>query len=104
MYHVKIYAGILLLTTAILAGCASNDSYAATEAGYNDALADATKAINAAGEANYEWRDSEKLLEKAAEAAKKGDYGTAVKLVSEAKMQGKTALVQSKAQANAGPR
>jgi len=56
------------------------------------AVADAKKAINTAKRANYVWRDSGKILKKAA-----------TKLANKAKRQGEMALAQSKFQASAGP-
>ncbi|MCW8934556.1 MAG: SoxXA-binding protein [Gammaproteobacteria bacterium] len=107
MNHAKLYAGIAL-AFALLSGCASNgtsdNTAAATKAGYNAALISANKSLKAAVEANYVWRDSIKILHKADKAAKKGDYETAIKLANKAKRQGDLALEQSKTEANAGPR
>ena len=106
MNHAKIFAGIAL-ATVILTGCASTGSNSAsapaTEAAYNAALAEAKASIKIAKKAHFEWRDSGKILKKAAEAAKAGDFKKATKLANKAKRQGVMALVQSKDQANAGP-
>ncbi len=112
MKHAKIYAAVVL-ASALLTGCASysdsdsatssSSGSAATEENYTAAVAEAKKAINTAKRANYVWRDSGKILQKAAKAAKKGDFKTAIKLANKAKRQGDMALAQSKSQANAGP-
>jgi len=107
MNHAKIFAGIAL-AAVILTGCASTGSNSAstpaTEATYKAALAEAKASINIAKKAHYEWRDSGKILKKADEAAKAGDFKKATKLANKAKRQGIMALTQSKDQANAGPR
>ncbi|VAW71042.1 hypothetical protein MNBD_GAMMA09-118 [hydrothermal vent metagenome] len=107
MNHTKLFAGLLLAGT-IITGCANSGSTVANEtatpSSYQAALTDAQSALKKAKKANYEWRDSGKMLKKAAKAAKAGDYETAVKLAKKAQRQGEMALVQSKEQANAGPR
>jgi len=105
MNHAKIYAGIAL-ATLLLSGCAStgsSGSSAASQESYNAAVAAAKSSIKTAKKAHYEWRDSGKILKKADKAAKSGDFEKATKLANKAKRQGELALVQSKAQANAGP-
>ncbi len=106
MNHAKIFVGITL-ATVLLSGCAnygsSDNSATATKADFNTALIAANKSLKAAAHANYVWRDSGKILKKAAKAAKKGDFKTAVKLANKAKRQGDMAVAQSKDQATAGP-
>jgi len=87
------------LAAAILV---SGAAHAATQADYDQALAAANTAVKAANDAGYEWRDTGKLLKKAAEAAKAGDYATATKLAQKAEFQGKMAQQQGVEQANAG--
>lgn len=70
--------------------------------------ADATsyKALHEAAEAarkkaasvGFEWRDTRKLLKKAAAAAESGDYAKAEKLAGEAKFQGEAAYAQAQEQ------
>jgi len=106
MNHAKIFAGIAL-ATLLLSGCAttgSSDSSAATQESYNAAVAAAKSSIKIAKKANYEWRDSGKILKKADKVAKSGDFEKAIKMANKAKRQGELALAQSKDQANAGPR
>ena len=105
MKHLKILASIAL-ASALLSGCASyssDDSAAATLESYNAAVTDAKASLKTAAAANYEWRDSGKILKKAEKAAKAGDFETAIKLVNKAKQQGDLALAQSKEQAHAAP-
>ncbi len=105
MNHAKIYAGIAL-ATLLLSGCAttgSSGSSSATQASYDAAVVAAKSSIKTAKKANYEWRDSGKILKKADKAAKSGDFEKATKLANKAKRQGELALIQSKDQANAGP-
>ena len=107
MNHAKVLTG-LALASIILSGCASSGSAAANAPAsletYQAALAEAKTSLQNAKKANFLWRDSEKILKKAAKAAKAGDFETAIKLTNKAKRQGELALAQSKAQANAGPR
>ncbi|VAW61080.1 hypothetical protein MNBD_GAMMA11-3279 [hydrothermal vent metagenome] len=107
MNHAKILTG-LALAGMIISGCANSGATMAEAPAsletYQAALSDARASLKTAKSANYEWRDSGKLLKKAAKAAKAGDYETAIKLTRKAERQGKLALAQSRNQANAGPR
>jgi len=103
MNHAKIFAGIAL-ATVLLSGCAGSGSTATTETTYNAALAEAKASLKVAKKAHFEWRDTGKLLKKADKAAKAGDFEKATKLAKKANRQNQLALVQSKDQANAGPR
>jgi len=100
MNHAKTLTAITLagLLTVSLSATAANKN------DYTKAAADAKASIKKAADANYEWRDSGDMLKKADEAAKKGDYDTAIKLANKAKEQGDLAVAQAKAQAGAGPR
>ena len=102
MNHAKILISITL-ASILLAGCASTGTANATQEDYNAAVADAKKSLKIANDADYEWRDSGKLLKKADKAAKAGDYVTATKLAKKAGKQGVIALAQSKEQAHATP-
>ena len=70
---------------------------------FDKAKTAAVAEIDKAKAANYEWRDSRKILKKAEAAEKAGDHDTAMKLANKAKQQGIVAVAQSKEQANAGP-
>jgi len=85
---------ITLLSTPIVSIAASD---------FDTAVKEATAEINKAKAANYEWRDSGKILEEAIKAEKAGDHARAMQLANEAKQQGILAVAQSKQQENAGP-
>lgn len=97
---------IIALSSILFSGYvnANNGTANATKEGYTAAVADAKKSLKLANKANYEWRDSEKILKKADKAAKADDFSNAIKLVKQARHQGDVALAQSKLYANAGPR
>jgi len=103
MNHAKNHTSITL-AFILLFGCASYGTANASQEDYNAAVADAKKSLKTADKANFEWRDSGKILKNADKAAKAGDFSVATKLANKAKRQGDLALVQSKQQANAGPR
>jgi len=71
---------------------------------FETARQEAAKALKRANEAGHEWKNSGKFLKKADQAAKKGNYEKAMKLVEVARQEGELALHQSKQQAGAGPR
>lgn len=106
MNHAKIIAGIAL-ATLLLSGCSTTSSSGsastATQESYDAVVVAAKSSIKIAKSANYEWRDSSKILKKADKAAKSGDFEKATKLANKAKRQGELALAQSKTEANAGP-
>lgn len=65
--------------------------------------AEAVKARKKAASVGFEWRDIGKFLKKAKAAAKKGDYGKAIKLARKAKVQAELGYQQYLSQRNAGP-
>ncbi len=67
---------------------------------YKAALETATANQKAAAAVGGEWRDVGKLLKKADEAAKEGDFAKAVKLANKAAFQGETGKAQMEAQSN----
>jgi hypothetical protein len=84
----------VLLSTPI-ASIASDD--------FSKAAKEATAEINKAKAANYEWRNSRKILKSAEKAEKAGNHDEAMKLANKAKQQGIIAVAQAKQQENAGP-
>ena len=92
------YLMIALITSLLFSGTALANS----KADYEQALSTAKAAQKAASALKGEWRDTGKLLKKAAKAAKKGDYAKATKLAQKAELQGKAAEQQAKEQANVG--
>ncbi len=67
---------------------------------YEDAVKEANMSIDNAKAANYEWRDSRKMLKKADKLNKEGKTDKAIKLVNTAKNQGKLAVAQAEQQAS----
>lgn len=90
------------LTAATLALMLSGSALAASQMDFDKAYAAAEAARKAAAEMKNEWRDTGKLLKKAQEAAKAGDFDKAIKLAKAAEFQGKMAVEQAKAQAGIG--
>ena len=88
-------AALVALLATPLTSIASADFDKASKA--------ATAEINKAKAVGYEWRDSRKILKKAAKAEKAGDHATAMELVAKAKQQGIIAVAQAASQKNAGP-
>lgn len=96
---------VKLLTTTVLSavlliGCAQTQekadaggaSKASPEA--TAAIMDASDAIKVAKGNKWIWRDTEKFLKQAKEAANKGENGTAIKLANKAKFEAEAAVIQ----------
>ncbi|MEA2093542.1 MAG: hypothetical protein U9P11_03145 [Pseudomonadota bacterium] len=91
---------IALLSAALNIGCAGQQSKdaagtsskASSEA--TAAITDASDAIAAANANKWIWRDTEKFLQQAQEAANQGDNATAIKLANKAKAQADDAVIQ----------
>ena len=88
---------VVAVGASLLVACAGN-SVSADEKSFNASYEAADAARKKAASMNYEWRDTGKILKKAKEAAGKGDYKTAEKLATKAKMQGDMAVVQANEQ------
>lgn len=72
---------------------------------FETAVKEAKIEIDKAKAANYEWRDSRKMLETAEKLNKEGQTDKAMKLVEQAKMQGQVAVSQAELQSSVnGPR
>ena len=94
-FHVKLLS-TALLSLWLVNGCASNSSN-----GGSNANADATTAITNANDAikiakgnNWIWRDTEKFVTQASEAAAAGDNAKAIKLANKAQFQAEAAVEQ----------
>lgn len=88
---------IALLSTALNIGCAgqqSKDAAGTSSKASSEAITDASDAIAAANANKWIWRDTEKFLQQAQEAANKGDNATAIKLANKAKAQADDAVIQ----------
>lgn len=91
---------ISIITVCLLAPF--TPSYAVN---FSEAVSAATTEIDKAKAANYEWRDSRKLLKKAAKLNKNGDKEKAMVLVTKARKQGQLAANQAKLESSViGPR
>ena len=86
-----------------LGACASDGGTSATKGDASSAIIAAEHENSRAKKKGFEWRDTGKLIKKAKEAEKAGDFGKAVKLANKAKNQASNAIAQAEAQKNAGP-
>ena len=102
MNHAKTLVS-LALAGLLATGCSSYETKVAGPEDYKKAVTSAKLSLDKAKKMHYEWRDSRKILKKAEQAAKSGDYNKATKLANRAKRQGELAVVQASAQKNAGP-
>jgi hypothetical protein len=91
-----------LLATALLSlwlvnGCAEQGTKPAASSASPEATAAITAAndaISAAKNNDWIWRDTEKFLQQAQEAADKGDDATAIKLANKARFEAESAVTQ----------
>ena len=97
----KTCFNVKLLLTALLSlwlvsGCASNSSNGGSKASAEAtaAIANAEVAIKAAKGNDWIWRDTEKFLKEAQEAAATGDNAKAIKLAEKARFQADAAVEQ----------
>jgi len=97
-----------LFGALFLAGCASAQSGDSQPASATQdpqqAIEEAVQAQKKAASVGSEWRDTQSLIDKAREAAGKGDSTTALKLAAEAKFQGEQGYIQGTSQKDVGPR
>lgn len=97
--HVKLLISAIL-SMWLITGCADqatksgSGSMASPEA--TAAIASANSAIKAAKANKWIWRDTEKFVKQAQEAADKGDNAAAIKLANKAKFQAESAVTQYK--------
>ena len=90
---------ITVLSAVLTVGCASSgnggsDSASKASPEATAAIADAGDAIKAAKANSWIWRDTEKFLKQAQEAADKGENGAAIKLADKAKFEAEAAVIQ----------
>jgi len=101
MRHTRIKLNIL--SAVVLFSVSIGQTVNASNITHDDYVTSATaakKSLATATEANYVWRDSEKILKQAEGLAKAGKYANAIVLANEAKHQGDMAFLQSKMQAS----
>lgn len=101
--HAIVAAALLSFS---MTACATGDtSKPASAASGAEAAISAAKAANkGAKSAEYEWRDTGKMIKKAEKLAGEGKTEAASKLAKQAEMQGKAAQMQATSQKSAGPR
>lgn len=89
-----------------LGGCASGGGMSGMHSQQDAAAAikAAEHALMAAKAADYEWRDTGKMIKKAQAEEKAGKYDSAYNLAELAKRQSINAVAQKKAQQNVQPR
>lgn len=95
----RFSTGILVAT---LAAGFSMGSWADDQADFEKAITAAQEARKKAAAVGGEWRDIGKFLKEAEQAAKKGDFATANKLVEKAKQQGELGYEQAMNQKGVG--
>ncbi len=95
MHKKYVIAGAL-----ILAGFQAGLAQAADEAAYKAACDAAEEARKMSAELKYEWNTVAPLIEKAGAAATAGDFGKAVSLCDEARLQSEAAVAQARQQAD----
>lgn len=84
---------VALLSLSLITGCASTGDAESVSA--EQAIAEAKTANAAAKAANYEWRDTGKIIKQAEEKLAAGDDEAAIKLANKAKAQAETAIAQA---------
>ena len=85
---------VAILSLGLITGCASTDE--ASEAALAEqAIADAKAANAEAKAANYEWRDTGKIIKEAEAKLAAEDYEAATALANKAKAQAETAIAQA---------
>ncbi len=87
------------IAIGVMALFAAGNLQAATQADFEKSQADAKAATAEARSLGFEWRDTGKMLKKAASAAAKGEFDTAIKLANTAKAQSDAAVAQAHTQA-----
>ncbi len=94
-FHVTLLSTVVL-SLWLASGCADQYTKGASKANpeATAAITNASDAIKAAKANDWIWRDTEKFLKQAQEAAASGDNAKAVKLADKAKFEAETAVVQ----------
>jgi hypothetical protein len=94
-FHVKLLSTVLL-SLWLVNGCASNSSNGGSKANSDAtaAITNANDAIKVAKGNNWIWRDTEKFVTQASEAAAAGDNAKAIKLANKAQFEAEAAVKQ----------
>ena len=88
---------VALLSLGLITGCASTDE-TSDAALAEQAIAEAKTANAEAKAANYEWRDTGKIIKQAEDKLAAEDYEAAIALANKAKAQAETAVAQADAE------
>jgi len=91
------FFSVALLSLGLITGCASTDEVSDSMSA-EQAIANAKTANAEAKAANYEWRDTGKMIKKAEDKLAAGDEAGALKLANAAEFQAKTAVAQADAE------
>ncbi len=89
---------IWVLAAALATGCGTMTAKEPTAADAEAAIAAAEAAREKAASVGGEWRDTAKIITSARVAAKKGEFGKAVKTAEQAKRQGELGYEQAVSQ------
>jgi len=94
-FHVKLLS-TALLSLWLVNGCASNSTNGGAKASADAmaAIANANDAIKMAKGNDWVWRDTEKFVKQASEAAAAGDNAKAIKLANKARFEAEAAVEQ----------
>ena len=94
-FHVKLLS-TALVSLWLVSGCASSSSNSGPKASADatSAIGNANDAIKAAKANDWIWRDTEKFVQQATEAAAAGDDAKAIKLANQARFQAEAAVEQ----------
>jgi len=94
-FHIKLLS-TALLSLWLVSGCASNSANSGSKASSDAtaAIANANDAIKVAKGNNWIWRDTEKFVKQAGEAAAAGDNTKAIKLANKAQFEAEAAVKQ----------
>jgi nucleoid-associated protein YgaU len=87
---------VALLSLGLITGCASTEETVDPAIAAQQAISDAKAANAEAKAANYEWRDTGKIITEAEEKLAAGDTDSAIALANKAKAQATTAVAQAK--------
>jgi len=98
----KKFVPFLIATALVLSACGAPQKHTDKDAAA--AIAAAKEAQTKAKKAEFEWTTTGKLIEKAEDAAKNGEFDDAVKKANKAKKEADLALDQADAAKKAKPR
>lgn len=100
IFHSLKLAALMVVAVSFAVGCASTteDTGQNNAAAATTAIAAAKKADDQAKAAQYEWRDTGKLIKQAEKAMAAGNYDNAIKLANKARRQAENAIKQKNAE------